>query len=110
MSKAALNILTVGLARALSPRVRVNAVLPGMIEGRWMRDGLGDATYDKVKSQYAGTAALGRICQPEDIARAVCWLLEPNSVMTGQQIVVDAGFTLGKPPSAAGATPATPAR
>lgn len=106
LSKAALNILTLSLARALSPRVRVNAVLPGMIEGRWMRDGLGEAVYEKVKGQYAATAALGRICQPEDIARAIVWLLDPQSVVTGQNIVVDAGFTLGKPPSAAGATPA----
>lgn len=110
MSKAALNILTVGLARALAPRVRVNAVLPGMIEGRWMRDGLGDAAFEKVKAQYAATAALGRISTPDQIASAVCWLLEPGSVVTGQQIVVDAGFTLGKPPSAAGASPAEPAR
>jgi 3-oxoacyl-[acyl-carrier protein] reductase len=110
MSKAALNILTVGLARVLSPRVRVNAVLPGMIEGRWMRDGLGDAAYEKVKAQFARTAALGRISTPEQIASAVCWLLEPGSVVTGQQIVVDAGFTLGKPPSAAGATPQDPAQ
>jgi len=106
MSKAALNILTVGLARTLAPRVRVNAVLPGMIEGRWMRDGLGEANYEKVKAQFASTAALGRVSTPRQIASAVCWLLEPDSVVTGQQIVVDAGFTLGKPPSAAGATPA----
>lgn len=110
MSKAALNILTVGLARALAPRVRVNAVLPGMIEGRWMRDGLGDEAYERVRAQYAATAALGRISRPEQIARAVCWLLEPDSVVTGQQIVVDAGFTLGKPPSAAGANPVAGAR
>lgn len=103
MSKAALNVMTLGLARALAPRVRVNAVLPGMIEGNWMRGGLGDETYEKVKSQYAATAALGCICQPEEIASAVCWLLEPGCMMTGQQIVVDAGFMLGKPPSATGA-------
>jgi NAD(P)-dependent dehydrogenase (short-subunit alcohol dehydrogenase family) len=63
-----------------------------------------------VKAQYAATAALGRISRPEQIARAVCWLLEPDSVVTGQQIVVDAGFTLGKPPSAAGANPVAGAR
>lgn len=102
MSKAALNILTVGLARVLAPRIRVNAVLPGLIEGRWMRDGLGDEVYERVKTQYANTAALGKVSQPEQIASAVCWLLEPDCVVTGQQIVVDAGFVLGKPPSATG--------
>ncbi len=104
-SKAALNVLTVGLARVLAPRIRVNAVLPGMIEGRWMRDGLGEAQYDKVKAAFAASAALGVVSTPEQIASAVCWLLEPGSVVTGQQIVVDAGVTLGKPPAASGQGP-----
>jgi 3-oxoacyl-[acyl-carrier protein] reductase len=103
LSKASLNILTLGLARTLAPAIRVNAVLPGMIEGRWMRDGLGEEAYERVKSQFAAVAALGKISQPEQIASAVCWLLEPNSVVTGQLISVDAGFTLGRMPSAAGA-------
>ena len=48
-------------------------------------------------------SALGRISKPEQIASAVCWLLEKNSSITGQNIVVDAGFVLGKLPSAVGA-------
>ena len=103
LSKAALNILTVALARTLAPAIRVNAVLPGMIEGRWMRDGLGEKVYERVKGEFAAVAALGRICTPEQIASAICWLLEPDSVVTGQLITVDAGFLLGRPPSAAGA-------
>jgi len=104
MSKAALNILTVALARNLAPAIRVNAVLPGLIEGRWMRDGLGDdAAYERVKGQFAATAALGKVSKPEHIASAVCWLLEEDSMVTGQLIPVDAGFLLGKPPAAAGA-------
>ena len=106
MSKAALNILTVGLARNLAPRVRVNAVLPGMIEGRWMRGGLGDEAYERVKDQYSANSLLGCISTTDQIASAVVWLLEPGSMVTGQQIVVDGGFMLGKPPSAAGATAA----
>lgn len=102
MSKAALNAMTLGLARALAPRIRVNAVLPGMVEGRWMRDGLGEVAYEQVKTAYAQTAALGRIATPEDIADAVCWLLRPGSAMTGQLMVVDAGFMLGKLPSTTG--------
>ena len=103
LSKAALNILTVALARTLAPAIRVNAVLPGMIEGRWMRDGLGEEAYERVKGQFAAASALGRVSTPEQIASAVCWLLEPDSVVTGQLIPVDAGFMLGRPPSAAGA-------
>lgn len=105
LSKAALNILTVALARNLAPAIRVNAVLPGLIEGRWMREGLGsDEAYERVKGQFAATAALGKVSKPEHVANAVCWLLEADSMVTGQLITVDAGFMLGKPPSAAGAS------
>lgn len=103
VSKAALNALTIGLARALAPRARVNAVLPGLIEGRWMRDGLGDEAYQRVKEQYAETSLLGAVATPEHIAAAIAWLLDPACLMTGQLMVVDAGFSLGKPPAAAGA-------
>jgi len=104
LSKAALNTLTLGLARTLAPHIRVNAVLPGLIEGRWMREGLGsDAGYERVKQQFADTAALGRVSTPEHIAKAIVWLLDPDCMMTGQLVVVDGGFTLGRPPAAAGA-------
>jgi 3-oxoacyl-[acyl-carrier protein] reductase len=103
VSKAALNTLTLGLARALAPKVRVNAVLPGLIEGRWMRDGLGDAGYQRVREQYAQASLLERAATPEDIAAAIAWLLDPACLMTGQLMVVDGGFSLGKPPPAAGA-------
>lgn len=104
VSKGALNTLTLGLARALAPKVRVNAVLPGLIEGRWMLQGLGDeAAYQRVKSGYAATSLLERVSTPEDIALAIGWLLDPACLMTGQLMVVDAGFLLGKPPSATGA-------
>jgi len=93
-----LNMLTVTMARVLAPRIRVNAVLPGFIEGRWMREGLGDEAYDRVKQQYSDKSALGKVTQPEHIADAVVWLLKPDSVMTGQHIVVDGGFVLGKLP------------
>ena len=103
VSKAALNALTLGLARALAPGIRVNAVLPGMIEGRWMRDGLGDEAYQRGKVQFADNTLLGRVCTPEHIAGTIGWLLDPDCMMTGQLVVVDAGFLLGRPASAAGA-------
>ena len=100
LSKAALNALTLGLARTLAPAIRVNAVLPGMIEGRWMRDGLGDEAYERVKTQFADTALLGKVCTPQQIAATIGWLLDADCMMTGQLVVVDAGFTLGRPPAA----------
>ena len=100
LSKAALNALTLGLARTLAPTIRVNAVLPGMIEGRWMRDGLGDEAYERVKTQFADQALLGAVCTPQQIAATIAWLLDADCMMTGQLLVVDAGFTLGRPPAA----------
>jgi|UniRef100_UPI004047067B 3-oxoacyl-[acyl-carrier protein] reductase len=102
LSKAALNALTVGLSRALAPKIRVNAVLPGMIEGRWMRDGLGEEAYERVKKQFAETALLERVATPDHIAESIGWLLDPGCLMTGQLMVVDGGATLGRPPAAAG--------
>jgi 3-oxoacyl-[acyl-carrier protein] reductase len=110
VSKAALNALTLGLARALAPKVRVNAVLPGLIEGRWMREGLGDEAYERVKGQYADNSLLGKAATPEHIASAIAWLLDPACLMTGQLMVVDAGFMLGKPPAATGTAAAVGAR
>jgi 3-oxoacyl-[acyl-carrier protein] reductase len=102
LSKAALNALTVGMARTLAPKIRVNAVLPGMIRGRWMKEGLGDEAYERVKHQFADSSLLGEVATPEHIASSVCWLLDKDCLMTGQLMVVDGGFTLGRPPSAAG--------
>lgn len=104
MSKAALNALTLSLARALAPRVRVNAVMPGMIEGRWMREGLGDTQYEVVRQNFSRNALLEKVCTPQDIASAIVWLLDPACIMTGQCVTVDAGFTLGRPPRVAPST------
>ncbi len=103
LSKAALNALTLGLARTLAPAIRVNAVLPGMIQGRWMQEGLGDVAYERVKAQFADSSLLGEVATPEHVASAIAWLLDPQCLMTGQLMVVDGGFTMGRPPSAAGA-------
>jgi 3-oxoacyl-[acyl-carrier protein] reductase len=97
-SKAALNALTLGLARALAPTVRVNAVLPGLIEGRWVREGLGEAAYERIKEEFRKQSALGNVCTPDQIADAAIWLIDGTSVVTGQLWVVDAGFLLGRPP------------
>jgi acyl dehydratase len=56
----------------------------------------------RVLGQFRQAAALGKVSRPEHIASAVCWLLEPDSMVTGQLIPVEAGILLGRPPSAAG--------
>lgn len=96
-SKAALNALTLALARNLAPEIRVNAVLPGLIETRWLKRGLGDDAYQRVRDGWADASALGKACTAEDVARAIVWLLDDAALVTGQLLTVDGGFLLGRP-------------
>jgi 3-oxoacyl-[acyl-carrier protein] reductase len=92
-SKAALNNLTVTLARALAPGIRVNAVAPGFITGRWLAGGLGDA-YEAVKQAMEQRVPLGRVCDPEDVAAAILSLVEGSDLVTGQVVAVDGGMLI----------------
>lgn len=89
-SKAALNNMTRFLARVLAPGIRVNAVAPGFIEGRWTRGGLGD-TYEKVKAAVEARQPLGRVLRPEDVAEAIVGVITGSDMMTGQVVVCDGG-------------------
>lgn len=90
-TKAALDNLTVSLARTLAPLIRVNGIAPGFIEGRWTQGGLG-GKYDAIKQAYENTLPLGRVCQPGDIADAIVSLITGSSLVTGQTLTVDAGM------------------
>lgn len=96
-SKAALNTLTLALARNLAPEIRVNAVLPGLIETRWLKVGLGDEAYRRVRDGWADAAALGKTCTADDVAQTIVWLLADAALVTGQLLTVDGGFLLGRP-------------
>jgi NAD(P)-dependent dehydrogenase (short-subunit alcohol dehydrogenase family) len=92
-TKAALDNLTVSLARTLAPQIRVNGLAPGFIEGRWTQDGLG-SKYDGIKQAYEKTLPLGRVCQPEDIADGILSLITGSRLVTGQTLTVDAGMMI----------------
>jgi len=92
-TKAALDNLTVSLARTLAPQIRVNAIAPGFIDGRWTQGGLG-ARFDSIKQAYEKTLPLGRVCQPEDIADAIVSLITGSRLVTGQTLTVDAGMMI----------------
>lgn len=94
-SKGALNAMTLTLARVLAPEIRVNAVSPGVIDSRWLKDGVGEAAFASVRDRYADAAALGRVAQPEDVAEPVVWLLEGADYITGEILMVDGGVRLG---------------
>jgi NAD(P)-dependent dehydrogenase (short-subunit alcohol dehydrogenase family) len=83
VSKAGLHWLTVTLAQALAPRIRVNAVAPGPTLRNARQS---EAHFEK---QQASTI-LGRGAAPADVATATRYLLEARAV-TGQMIAVDGG-------------------
>jgi pteridine reductase len=86
LSKAMLAATTRTLAVALAPRVRINAVAPGLT--------LPTPDYDAVQMERLATAMpLERLASPDDIADAVLWLANAASV-TGQTVFVDGGANL----------------
>ena len=94
-SKAALNLMTKSLAHALAPEIRINSVVPGMIQTRWMRGGLGDDAYEKLLTTTARALPLKRVATAEDVAEVLVWFLEGASMVTGETLIVDGGLHLG---------------
>ena len=90
VSKAALNCLTVSMAKALAPSVRVNAVAPGFITGRWLENGLGDR-YEMVRDAQIAGNPLRRVCDPADVAECIVSLITGSDLVTGQILAVDGG-------------------
>lgn len=93
-SKAGLNNLTVALARVLAPEIRVNAVCPAFIQGRWLMNALGDR-YEDAKATWEQTSPLQKAPTAEEVAEVVLWLVEAAVITTGQVIVCDTGTSLG---------------
>lgn len=93
-SKGALNALTLALARVLGPEIRVNAVCPGVINTRWMRNVLGEERFRALEQRFRDSAPMQRIAEPEDVAKAVVWLLAGTDYVTGELIGIDGGVRL----------------
>ncbi|MDP1798041.1 MAG: SDR family oxidoreductase [Planctomycetaceae bacterium] len=92
-TKAALDNLTVSLARTFAPNIRVNGVAPGFIAGRWTQKGLGER-YDAIKQAYEQSLPLKAVCTPDDIAAGILSLVEGSALVTGQTLTVDAGMMI----------------
>ena len=98
-SKGALNTLTLSLAGALAPEVRVNAVCPGFVDTRWMAGKLDQAEMAAFKVRAAEIAPLKLLVTPDQVAEAVCWFALGGRAVTGQLLVIDGGthLTVGRP-------------
>ena len=85
MSKAALNQMTVLLAKSYGP-IRVNAVAPGLVRTPWTEE------WDAQHEMIAAMAPVPRSATPDDCAEAVLALLR-NKYTSGEIFVVDGGLT-----------------
>jgi 3-oxoacyl-[acyl-carrier protein] reductase len=99
-SKGALNTMTLSLARVLGPAIRVNAVCPGFVETRWLQGAFGER-YESSRNKVADRTPLRKTSTPEDISRAIVWLLEGADMVTGECLLIDGGMHLGGAPAKA---------
>jgi 3-oxoacyl-[acyl-carrier protein] reductase len=89
-SKAAVDNLTVGLARALAPQIRVVSVAPGLVDTQFT------SGWDpSVRRRYLERTPLGRLPTTEDVALAVLAVATHLTATTGAVIPVDGGRPLG---------------
>ncbi len=90
-TKAAVDALTVALSQELGPkRIRINSINPGMVETEGLH-AVGFAESD-FRKQIEATTPLGRIAQPEDIAKAaVFFASEDSGWVTGQTLILAGG-------------------
>lgn len=95
-SKGALNTMTLSLARALAPKIRVNAVCPGFISSPWFGKGIGEEAAARVKANAEASTPLRAASTPEDVAVSTVFLASPHSRhVTGETLMIDAGTHLG---------------
>ncbi|WP_433575352.1 SDR family oxidoreductase [Nocardia brasiliensis] len=87
-SKAALIRLTDELAWQLGPKIRVNAVAPGVIKTKFA-----DALYSADEERAASVYPLKRLGTPEDVARLIGFLVSDEAAwITGETVRVDGGL------------------
>ena len=97
-SKAGMNSLTKTLAKTLGrDGIRVNAVLPGLIDGDWAFNTWGggdEGQYNELKAAFSEQTPLGHVVTPDDVADAILSFVTGSRYVTGQLLTLDGGFTL----------------
>ena len=91
-AKAALVQAALVLAKEVggAPNIRVNVIAPGATMAGMAQKSLRSGKYDP----FVASGVVPRFGRAEDIARAVRFLIEPDSYVTGQVLTVDGGMTL----------------
>jgi NAD(P)-dependent dehydrogenase (short-subunit alcohol dehydrogenase family) len=73
--------------------IRVNAVCPGEVNTPMLQSERAEPVTVQLLAQIAATVPMGRLADPDEIARVVCFLASDEaSYMTGAMISVDAGY------------------
>lgn len=99
-SKGALNTMTLSLARALAPAIRVNAICPGFIGTRWFKDTMDEDAYARTIARVESNTPLAVASGPDDVADAALFFFSDDSRhVTGELMMIDAGLHLGKAPA-----------
>jgi 3-oxoacyl-[acyl-carrier protein] reductase len=96
-SKAALDTMTLSLARALAPEVRLNIVAPGYVRTPWQVAAHGADGAADLERRFAERAPLKAAAEPQDVAEAIVWLIEGARRVTGQIVYVDGGMHIASP-------------
>jgi NAD(P)-dependent dehydrogenase (short-subunit alcohol dehydrogenase family) len=94
-SKGAVLAMTRSMAMELIPfGIRVNAIAPGTIDTRMVRDGLNDPVHPERELETEGkTIPIGRLGRPEEVARAAVFLASPSaSFCVGACLEIDGGM------------------
>ena len=97
-SKGAMVTMTLSLARVLGPKVRVNAVCPGFIEGDWLRNGMGEERYQALLKSQRDSAPLGVTATAETVADAIHHFIVGPQIVTGETLIIDGGRHLNQVP------------
>lgn len=98
-SKGALNTMTIDLARALAPKIRVNAICPGFIDTPWHAKGLSADQIERMREGTKAITPLKAASTAEDIADAgLFFLSDASRHVTGETLLIDAGLHLGFSP------------
>jgi len=92
-AKAGVINMTMFLARALAPAIRVNCVTAGFVKGQWMAESLGSERYERALAKTSERIPRGRVADPDDVAQAIVSLVSSDFI-TGHNLICDGGFLI----------------